>query len=93
MNTTPDLLTQTLEKKLNNPEITSEFDFHGGVNKVLADVGMSISDCGGKLSFYGKDPIVPSPIRFATMAALGLAAKSVAAAAIWNFRTGEGQDI
>jgi crotonobetainyl-CoA:carnitine CoA-transferase CaiB-like acyl-CoA transferase len=93
MNTTPDLLTQTLEKKLNNPEITSEFDFHGGVNKVLADVGMSISECGGKLSFYGNDPVVPSPIRFATMAALGLAAKSVAAAAIWNFRTGEGQDI
>jgi hypothetical protein len=44
--------------------------------------------------YYGKDPIVPSRLRFGTMSAIGLAAKAVGAAAIWRFRSGgEGQDI
>src|SRR6202007_930637 len=34
-----------------------------------------------------------SPHRFGAMAAIGLAAKSVAAAALWQARTGGGQDI
>jgi crotonobetainyl-CoA:carnitine CoA-transferase CaiB-like acyl-CoA transferase len=87
------LLSETLENKLSNPEMSSKYDLHGGVNEILADVGMGAADCGGKLTFYGKDPILPSRIRFATMAALGLAAKSVAVAALWKFRTGEGQNI
>jgi len=60
---------------------------------VLKDVGMSIADSGGKLTFYGRDPIIPSPHRFGSMAAIGLAAKAVALAALWRQRTGEGQDI
>jgi len=48
---------------------------------------------GGKITFYGKDPIVPSPIRFGTMAAISLTAKTVGAAAVWRLRSGEGQDI
>ena len=60
---------------------------------MLKDVGMSIADSGGKLTFYGRDPIIPSPHRFGSMAAIGLAAKAVALAALWRQRTGEGQDI
>ncbi|MGA2850438.1 MAG: CoA transferase [Terracidiphilus sp.] len=93
MTSTPDFLTSTLEKKLSQPETSPDYDFHGGVNEILADVCMTVEDSGGALAFYGSDPIVPSPIRFATMAALGLAAKSVAIAAVWKDRTGEGQDI
>src|SRR5262244_2870474 len=89
----PDLLTEAIQSKLGNPERSSDFDLHGGVNQVLKDVGMSTADSGGKISFYGADPIIPSPFRFGTMAALGLAAKAVAVAALWRFRTGEGQDI
>ena len=89
----PDLLTETLQSKLANPERSPDFDLHGGVNRVLKDVGMSTADSGGKLSFYGRDPIIPSPHRFGTMAAVGLAAKAVAVAALWRHRTGEGQDI
>jgi crotonobetainyl-CoA:carnitine CoA-transferase CaiB-like acyl-CoA transferase len=89
----PDLLTETLRSKLGNPERSSNFDLHGGVNQVLKDVGMSTADGGGKLTFYGRDPIIPSPVRFGTMAAIGLAAKAVAVAALWQLRTGEGQDI
>jgi crotonobetainyl-CoA:carnitine CoA-transferase CaiB-like acyl-CoA transferase len=89
----PANLTETIVDKLNHPSTSSDFDFHEGVNRVLADVGMSAADSGGQLTFYGQDPIVPSRIRFATTAGIGLAAKSIAAAAVWRDRTGEGQDI
>src|SRR5438874_4823252 len=89
----PDLLTETLQSKLANPERSSDFDLHGSVNEVLADVGMTSDDCGGELSFYGSDPILQSPLRFGTMAAIGLAARSVAVAALWRQATGEGQNI
>lgn len=92
-NSSDDSLTAALESKLSNPATSPDIDLHSGVNEVLADVGLSVSDCGGKLNFYGKDPLVPSRIRFGAMAAIGLAAKSIAAAALWRDRTGEGQDI
>src|SRR5215813_4120102 len=89
----PDLLTEAIQSKLGNPERSSNFDLHGGVNQVLEDVGMSTADSGGKLTFYGADPIIPSPHRFGSMAAIGLAAKAAAVAALWRDRTGEGQEI
>src|SRR5215471_12835678 len=89
----PDLLTEVIQSKLENPGRSSDFDLHAAVNHVLKDVGMSTADNGGKLTFYGRDPIIPSPFRFGTMAAIGLAAKAVAVAALWRDRTGEGQDI
>src|SRR5262245_36240430 len=88
-----DQLTQTLESTFAHPERSSDFDFHRGVDQVLNSVGLSHSDSGGQLTFYGRDPIIASPFRFATMAALGLTAKAVAVAALWRLRTGEGQDI
>jgi crotonobetainyl-CoA:carnitine CoA-transferase CaiB-like acyl-CoA transferase len=88
-----DLLTETLRTKLANPERSSNFDLHGGVNEVLNDVGMSIADSGGKLTFNGRDPIIPSRLRFGSTAAIALAAKAVGVAALWRLRTGEGQDI
>ena len=81
-------LTEKLQSKLSNPASTPEFDLHGTVNKVLNDVGLTVADSGGKLSFYGQDPIIPSPHRFGAMAAVGPAARSVALAALWKDRTG-----
>src|SRR5215475_4145896 len=88
-----DRLTERLDSKLGNPEHGSTFDLHAGVTHALKDVGLSTSDSGGKLTFYGQDPIVASPFRFGAMAAIGLATKAVAVAALWQLRTGEGQDI
>jgi len=88
-----DGLTEALKSKLNNPERSSEFDLHAGTNEVLKAVGLTTADSGGKLTFYGQDPILPSPLRFGTMAAIGLAARSVAVAGLWRQATGEGQDI
>src|SRR5262247_4558472 len=86
-------LTERLQSKLSNPTSAPDFDLHGTVNEVLNDVGLKTADSGGKLTFYGQDPIIPSPHRFGAMAAVGLAARSVALAALWKDRTGEGQDI
>ena len=86
-------LTRVLQKKLGNPETSPEFDLHGAVDQLLADVGLTAADSGGKLTFYGQDPIVPSSFKFGAMAAVGLAARSIALAALWKSQTGEGQDI
>ncbi len=83
-------LTEKLKSNLNNPVSSVEFDLYAALDEA---VGLTASDNGGKISFYGKDPIVPSRLRFGTMSAVSLAAKAVAAAGIWRFRSGEGQDI
>src|SRR5215471_18551454 len=88
-----DTLTETLQSKLSNPASTADFDLHGSVNEVLKDVGLTAADSGGELTFYGQDPIINSPHRFGSMAAVALAAKNVALAALWKSQTGEGQDI
>jgi len=88
-----DLLTSKILSNLSNPASSSDFDLEGSVNEVLKYVGMSTSDSGGNLSFYGSDPIIPSRFRFGSMAAVALAAKAIAIAALWRDRTGEGQDI
>ena len=88
-----DPLTKALEVQLGHPATSPDFDLHQGVDQVLADIGMTSADCGGKLTFYGRDPILPSRLRFGTMAGIGLAARSVALAALWKEATGEGQDI
>jgi crotonobetainyl-CoA:carnitine CoA-transferase CaiB-like acyl-CoA transferase len=60
---------------------------------LLDEVGLSLADAGGNLTFYGSDPIAPTSIRYGAAAATALAAKAVAIAAIWKMRTGEGQSI
>src|SRR4051794_16324103 len=88
-----DVLTDAMEFQLSHPATSPDVDLHQGVDQVLADIGMTSDDCGGKLRFYGRDPILPSRLRFGTMAGVGLAARSVAVAALWRQATGEGQDI
>src|SRR5438445_6400229 len=91
-NAATDRLTEALEQKLSHPATSPDFDLHAETNAVLKDIGLTTADAGGKLTFYGRDPILPSPIRFGTLAAVGLAARSVAVAALWRQATGQGQD-
>src|SRR5262252_11218390 len=86
-------LTEKLQSTLSNPASAPDFDLHGSVNEVLKEVGLTAADSGGKLTVYGQDPIIRSPHRFGTMAAVALAAKNIAVAALWKSHTGEGQDI
>ena len=89
-----DLLAGALESKLDNPEHDSNFDLHAGVNDVLkSGVGLSTSDSGGKLAFYGQDAIIPSPFRFGTVAQSVWPPKLLPSLRCGVARTGEGQDI
>ena len=45
------------------------------------------------MTFTGRDPIISSPLPFATMAAVALMAKAVSVATLWRFRGGQGQDL
>jgi CoA-transferase family III len=91
--TTGQTLTEKLQSTLSNRATAPDFDLHGSVNEVLKDIGLTAADSGGKLTFYGQDPIIRSPHRFGTIAAVALAAKTIAVAALWKSQTGEGQDI
>ena len=69
------------------------FDIHAHLDRVLAGLGLDAGMTGGSIRFVGADPIVPSVFRLGAAAGIGLVAKSVAMAALWRARTGEGQDI
>jgi crotonobetainyl-CoA:carnitine CoA-transferase CaiB-like acyl-CoA transferase len=60
---------------------------------VLSVAGLRTDSAGGSVAFVGKDPILKSPWPLATMAGVALMAKAVAAADLWRYRTGEGQDL
>ena len=63
------------------------------LTEVLSAFGLKPEDTGGTIEFCGRDPIIASPLPLATMAAVGLMTKAVAAACLWRDRTGEGQDL
>lgn len=63
------------------------------LDQVLAQVGLSTADAGGRVSFAGADPILPSRHRLGASMAIPLLANAVGAAAIWRDRTGRGQDL
>jgi crotonobetainyl-CoA:carnitine CoA-transferase CaiB-like acyl-CoA transferase len=88
------MLRETILNALNN-RITSDevFNIDKEFERFLKEFNLSREDTGGSISFVGKDPIVPSTIKFATASAMGLAAKAVAIAKLWKIRTGEGQNI
>lgn len=59
---------------------------------VLREVGLEPGAGGGAVTFTGCDPIISSPLPFATMAAVALA-KAVSVAELWRFHGGQGQDL
>lgn len=87
-------LTDRLRAAVANPlDRDDGIDLPGELDAVLADVGLKAADSGGALDFIGADPIVPGVVATASAAALGLVAKSVALASLWQARGGTGQDI
>jgi hypothetical protein len=61
--------------------------------ELLREVGLEPQSGGGAVTFAGCDPIVGSPLPFATMAAVTLMAKAVSVAELWRFRGGQSQDL
>ncbi|HDR6289187.1 TPA: CoA transferase [Bacillus cereus] len=87
-------LTNALNESYKNRiKDKDNFDIHKELEKVLADIGLSPDDCGGKVTFYGEDPIEPSTLRLASAAGIAMVAKSIAVSKIWISKGGKGQNI
>ena len=73
--------------------VTNHSDMHRVTDNMLREVGLTIRDGGGKVTFAGKEPVRKTVMKAGAAPAIILAANAVAEAAIWKERTGEGQDI
>lgn len=69
------------------------FDIYRELEAVANEIGLSSNDAGGKVDFYGADPIVKSTIRLGSGASIGLMLKAIAATKIWRMRGGKGQNL
>jgi hypothetical protein len=72
---------------------SSTIDLPAHVESLLQGLGATTSDSGGKVTYYGSDPITPDRLPYGAISAISLAAKAILIAKIWKERTGEGQDI
>lgn len=70
-----------------------DFDIDAAFAQFMRDIGGTPADGGGAVTFTGRDPIVRSRFRIGTCMALPAMAAGVGVAAIWQLRTGEGQDV
>jgi crotonobetainyl-CoA:carnitine CoA-transferase CaiB-like acyl-CoA transferase len=86
-------LTERIAATVEKPATDDAFDIHAALDELLAGIGLTSSDAGGRITFAGADPVVPSPLRLGGAAALALVAKSVAVAALHRMRGGPGQDV
>ncbi len=82
-----------IRKAVARPATDDEFDIEAALSAVLDGIGLGLRSAGGRISFAGADPIVPSTLRLGAAASIGLVAKSVAVAALLRDRRRPGQDI
>ena len=71
----------------------SDFDIHEAFAGFMRDIGGSPADCGGTVTFTGRDPILRSHFRLGTCMAIPAMAGGVGAAAVWRERTGQAQEL
>jgi crotonobetainyl-CoA:carnitine CoA-transferase CaiB-like acyl-CoA transferase len=71
----------------------TEFDPAAALDDLLADIGLSADDAGGRVTFTGQDPLVPARHRLAAAIGIPMMGNAVAAAAMHRHRGGPGQDL
>jgi hypothetical protein len=86
-------LARSILANYNNQLQSSTIDLTAHVESLLQNLGATTSDSGGKVTYYGSDPITPDRLPYGAISAISLAAKAILIAKIWKERTGEGQDI
>ncbi len=69
------------------------FNATAALDDLLADVGLSAADAGGRVTFAGQDPIIPARHRLAAAIGIPMMGNAVAAAAMHRHRGGPGQDL
>src|SRR3984957_9764192 len=91
--TAADKLAKTIIANYDNPLQSSSINVPAHVECLLQSLGATASDSGGKVTYYGSDPITPDRLPYGAISAIPLAAKAILIAKIWKERTSEGQDI
>jgi crotonobetainyl-CoA:carnitine CoA-transferase CaiB-like acyl-CoA transferase len=86
-------LAKAIIANYDNPLQGSTIDVPAHVESLLQSLGATTSDSGGKVTYYGSDPITPDRLPYGSISAISLAAKAILIAKIWEERTGEGQNI
>jgi hypothetical protein len=95
------VMSQTTTEKLpvkpmvttnQNRKASTAFDIHTHYRNVLAEIGMSPEDAGGKTTFLGEDPIFESVHRIGACISIPIMA-AAGVATVWRMRTRRGQDL
>src|ERR1700735_1555125 len=86
-------LAKAIIANYDNPSKSNTIDIPAQVESLLQSLGATTSDSGGKVTYYGSDPIKPDRLPYGSACAIALAVKAILIAKIWRERTGEGQDI
>jgi hypothetical protein len=73
--------------------LTPAFNATAALDNLLADVGLSVADAGGRVTFAGQDPIIPARHRLGAAVGIPMMGNAVAAAAMHRRRGGQGQDL
>ena len=69
------------------------FDPRAALDDLLSEVGLSVAETGGTVSFAGQDPILPAAHRLGACIGIPLMAGAVAAVALHRRRGGPAQDL
>jgi crotonobetainyl-CoA:carnitine CoA-transferase CaiB-like acyl-CoA transferase len=69
------------------------FDPTVALDNLLADVGLSAADAGGRVTFAGQDPIIAARHRLGAAIGIPIMGNAVAAAAMHRLRGGPGQHL
>jgi crotonobetainyl-CoA:carnitine CoA-transferase CaiB-like acyl-CoA transferase len=73
--------------------LDTTFDPSVALNALLSDVGLSVADAGGQVTFAGQDPIIAARHRLAAAIGIPMMGNAIAAAAMHRHRGGPGQDL
>jgi hypothetical protein len=85
-------LAQAIISNYDKP-LQSTIDVPAHVESLLQSLAATATDSGGKVTYYGADPITPDRLPYGSISAISLAAKAILIAKVWRERTAEGQDI
>ncbi len=80
-------LANSIIANFNNQLQSNTIDLPAHVESFLQSLGATTSDSGGKVTYYGSDPITPDRLPYGAISAISLAAKAILIAKIWKKRT------
>ena len=74
-------LAEAIITNYDNP-LQGSIDVPAHVESLLQSLGATTSDSGGKVTYYGADPITPDRLPYGSISAISLAAKAILIAKI-----------